>query len=97
MLCGKLQKQLLAQHLKLCRAVLLRFLLFLPNGAARVLKATEEEELGRSKTENLAFLAFCERWSKNLTPETFCKHHLMKVIHLLTKIHRHMQTSMDLG
>lgn len=81
MLRGKLQKQLLTQHLKLCRAVLQRCPAFPANGAAvrlqgafpfagkATMKAKIKDQLGHWKTEKmLLFNLFWGNGQTSVTP-----------------------------
>lgn len=77
MLCRKLQKQLLTQHLKLYKAVLLRCPAFPANGATRVLTALfncrESNNEGDNKRETgplkiLLFQTFCDHGQTSVTP-----------------------------
>lgn len=68
MLCRKLQKQLLTQHLKLCRAVLLECSAFPANSAAGVLKALSTCRGSNNKSENKKATGPLKNWKSQFKP-----------------------------
>lgn len=60
-------------------------------------EGNNKRETGPLRKGKSCFSNFCDNGQTSVTLWTACRHDLPMVIHLLTKIHRHMQAGMDLG